>query len=33
MTRGRKVAQAVTAFIVIGSIYAIPGLIHMVVGG
>jgi hypothetical protein len=33
MTRRRKFAQVVTAIIVIGGIYAVPGLIHMVVGG
>jgi hypothetical protein len=33
MTRGRKVAQAVTAFVVIAGIYAVPGLISLVVGG
>lgn len=33
MTRGRKVAQVVTALVVIAAIYGLPGLIHMAVGG
>jgi hypothetical protein len=33
MTRGRKVAQAVTVFVIVAGFYAVPGLISLVVGG